>query len=206
MNFITSKRKVKQMMTFEKIAEANATIKTTDIKGKNYAEVNQRIKAFRMVHPNGAIVTDIISLVDGVVTMKATVYDDEAKVIGTGTAQEKETSSFINKTSFIENCETSAVGRALGMCGFGIDTSIASYEEVANAIENQNKQEEKPSKLHIDALVETANIKGVPVEKLCKKYGIEKIEDISMAQYTECAKGLNKMPDVNKSEIFESVN
>lgn len=193
------------MTTFEKIAEANAAIKTTDIKGKDYAEVNQRIKAFRMVHPNGAITTDIVSLENGVVTMKATIYDEESRVIGTGTAQEKESSSFINKTSFIENCETSAVGRALGMCGFGIDVSIASYEEVANAIENQNKaEEEKPSKLHIDALIETANMKGVAIDRLLKKYGIEKIEDISMAQYSECARGLNKMPDVNPSEINES--
>lgn len=192
------------MATFEQIAKANEAIKTTDIKGKDYAEVNQRIKAFRMVHPNGAITTDIISLENGVVTMKATIYDDELRVIGTGTAQEKESSSFINKTSFIENCETSAVGRALGMCGFGIDVSIASYEEVANAIENQNK-EEKPTQLHIDALVETAKIKNVPVEKLCKKYGLKKIEEISMAQYVECAKGLNKMPDVNPSGIMEGV-
>jgi hypothetical protein len=66
--------------------------------------------------------------------------------------------------------------------------------------------EKKPSKVHIDALISTANAKGVAIEKLCKKYGIEKIEDISMAQYAECATGLNKMPDVNKSEIFESVN
>ena len=73
--------------------------------------------------------------------MRAMVCGEDGKLLGTGTAQEKETSSFINKTSFIENCETSAVGRALGMCGFGIDTSIASAEEVQNAINNQDKVE-----------------------------------------------------------------
>lgn len=124
-------------MNWESIVAANATIKTTDVKGKAYAEVNQRIKAFRMVCPNGAIVTDMISNVDGVCVFRATVYDDEQKILGTGTAYEKETSSFINKTSYIENCETSAVGRALGMCGFGIDTSVASAEEVTNAIAQQ---------------------------------------------------------------------
>ena len=67
------------------------------------------------------------------------------------------------------------------------------------------KEDEKPSKLHIDALMVTADIKGVPVEKLLKKYGLEKIEDISMAQYVECTKGLNKMPDVNPSGIMEGV-
>ncbi len=127
------------MIKFEDIQNANSTIKTTPIKGKNYAEVNQRIKAFRMCYPNGSITTEIISLENGVVTMKSTVQDEEGKILGTGLAFEKESSSFINKTSFIENCETSAVGRALGMCGFGIDASIASYEEVVNAIENQNK-------------------------------------------------------------------
>lgn len=127
------------MITFEQIKQANESIKTTDIKGKEYAEVNQRIKAFRMCFPNGSISTEILFLADGIVTIRATVCNEEGQILGTGTAQEKETSSFINKTSYIENCETSAVGRALGMCGFGIDTSVASAEEVQNAIHNQEK-------------------------------------------------------------------
>lgn len=131
------------MITFEDIKKANESIITTDVKGKDYAEVNQRIKAFRMCHPNGSISTEILFLEGGVVTMRATVCNESGAILGTGIAQEKENSSFINKTSFIENCETSAVGRALGMCGFGIDTSVASAEEVQNAINNQGKTEEK---------------------------------------------------------------
>ena len=126
-------------MNYETIKKANETIRTTNIKGKEYAEVPQRIKAFRMVYPDGSIQTEIISLVDGVCTMKATILNDNGEIIGTGHAQEKETGSYINKTSYIENCETSAVGRALGMCGFGIDTSVASAEEVVNAISNQEQ-------------------------------------------------------------------
>ena len=133
------KKGIKTMITFEEIKKANEQIKTTDIKGKEYAEVNQRIKAFRMCFPNGSISTEILYLADGIVTMRATVCNEDGQVLGTGTAQEKETSSYINKTSYIENCETSAVGRALGMCGFGIDTSVASAEEVQNAIHNQEK-------------------------------------------------------------------
>ena len=125
------------MCTFEQIQEANKTIVTTDIKGKDYAQVNQRIKAFRMVHPNGRIITEIASLKDGVCIFRANIYNEEDTLLGTGTAYEKENSTFINKNSYIENAETSAVGRALGMLGFGIDTSVASAEEVANAIENQ---------------------------------------------------------------------
>ena len=127
------------MATFEEIRQANQTIQTTDIKGKEYAEVNQRVKAFRMVYPNGAITTEILFLADGVATMKATAYDETGRVLGCGHAREKEASSYINKTSYIENCETSAVGRALGMCGFGVDTSICSAEELQNALANQGQ-------------------------------------------------------------------
>ena len=123
--------------TYRDIQEANETIKTTDIKGKDYAEVNQRIKAFRMVHPEGTIDTKMISNENGVCIFRASVYSDRFTLLATGTAYEKEGSTFINKTSYIENCETSAVGRALGMAGFGIDTSIASAEEVQNAIAQQ---------------------------------------------------------------------
>lgn len=136
-------------MKYEDIEWANEQIRTTNIKGKEYAEVNQRIKAFRMVYPEGFIKTDLIGNKDGICIFEAKVgyYNDavyegkqfkEELVLGTGTAYEKENSTFINKTSYIENCETSAVGRALGMAGFGIDTSIASAEEVANAINNQD--------------------------------------------------------------------
>ena len=131
---------------FEDIQKANDTIKTTGIERrdkdgnlvvKNYAEVNQRIKAFRMVYPTGTIETEMSSNENGVVIFRANVYDNEDRLLATGTAYEKENSTFINKTSYIENCETSAIGRALGIAGFGIDTSVASTEEVQNAINNQ---------------------------------------------------------------------
>ena len=137
-------------MKYLDLAIANETIKTTDIKGKDYAEVNQRIKAFRMVYPEGTITTELLSNQNGVCIFRAVVSNDEGKVIGTGTAYEKEDSSFINKTSYIENCETSAVGRALGMCGFGIDVSVASAEEVQNAIQNQEPTKEEADNYIID--------------------------------------------------------
>lgn len=130
-----------KIITFDDIQKANETIITTDIKGKNYAEVNQRIKAFRMVYPTGCIRTEMKSNENGVCIFKAYVWNND-RLLGTGYAYEKENSTFINKTSYIENCETSAVGRALGMAGFGIDTSVASAEEVINAMNNQMPTEE----------------------------------------------------------------
>lgn len=146
-------------ITFEDIQKANETIITTDIKGKEYAEVNQRIKAFRMVYPNGCIKTEMKSNVDGVCIFNAYVYEYynqqtgpmfsnniSSKLLATGTAYEKENSTFINKTSYIENCETSAIGRALGIAGFGIDTSVASADEVRNAMNNQEPTKEDAEK------------------------------------------------------------
>lgn len=139
-------------MNWEDLQKANEMIKTISIEKKNrktgettasdYAEVNQRIKAFRSVFPMGCISTEMIYREHGTVVFKASIMDDNGKLLGTGTAQEKEDSSFINQTSYIENCETSAVGRALGMCGFGVDRSVASYEEVKNAMLNQNDVQE----------------------------------------------------------------
>ena len=130
-------------ITFEDIQRANETIITTDVKGKNYAEVNQRIKAFRMLYPTGLIRTDMISNENGVCIFTASVWTEDDRLLATGTAYEKEGSTFINKTSYIENCETSAIGRALGIAGFGIDTSVASAEEVQNAIKNQEAEKDE---------------------------------------------------------------
>ena len=78
---------------------------------------------------------------NGSCVMKAKVYDEDGTLLSIGHAYEKEDSSFINKTSYLENCETSAVGRALGFLGIGIDSSIASKEEVINAVTNQEQKE-----------------------------------------------------------------
>lgn len=137
------------MISYADIEKANATLKSVDVKGNPYIEVNQRIKAFRMVYPTGRIQTILLSDENGVCKFSAEVgyYTEqgEYKMLGTGTAYEKENSTFINKTSYIENCETSAVGRALGMCGFGVDGQVSSAEEVQNVINNQEeeKKEEK---------------------------------------------------------------
>lgn len=186
-------------MTFEELQKANEQIKTTAIKGKNYAEVNQRIKAFRMLHPNGCIHTDIISLENEVCIIKATILDEDGNELGTGTAYEKEGSTFINQTSYIENCETSAVGRALGMVGIGIDVSVASYEEVSNAIAQQ--EEEKTRKSLIDqpkktVLINTIKKKGVEVGKVLERYELKSVDDMTLEEWMKAMKALEKMKDV----------
>lgn len=182
-------------MTYEDLVKANQELKTIPVKGKSYVQVNDRVTAFRKVCPGGCITTEIICLEDGVVTMKATVSDESGTILGTGFAQEKETSSYINKTSFIENCETSAVGRALGFVGIGIDGSMASAEEVANAIINQGK-DEKPSyinKTEQKTLLNMIEKRGLSVENVLNGLSIDKI---TAEQYTDAVKRLSKLPEV----------
>ena len=134
------------MITFEDIKKANQQLDTVNIKGKDYVQVNDRVKAFRSVCPGGVIETEMVYYEGGRVMFKATVKDQDDRILATGYAEEKEGSTMINKTSFIENCETSAVGRALGFAGIGIDGSMASAEEVATAIINQNAPKPVPAK------------------------------------------------------------
>ena len=80
---------------------------------------------------------------DKSILILATILDEKGRAIADGMAEEEKGSSFINKTSYVENCQTSAWGRALGNFGIGLDTAVASADEVKNAIRNQDKVENK---------------------------------------------------------------
>lgn len=200
------------MATYADIKKANDEIKTTTLTRKNkktgetisreYAEVNERIKAFRKVYPDGFILTDMLSNENGVCVFCAEVgtyaEDGSKRIIGTGTAFEEKTSSFINETSYIENCETSACGRALGMAGFGIDTSIASKEEVENAINNQEEKEtEKAERKATPKQIEFLKSKytGANLDKLLEVNGVESIEDLPMSKASEL---ISKLKEAGK--------
>lgn len=172
------------------LTEANSLLKTLDIKGKNYVPVNERIKAFRFIYPRGQIITEIIGLEDGICTMKASVYDNNGKLLGTGHAQEKEGSTFINKTSFIENCETSCVGRALGNAGIGLDDGFASYEEVANAKLQQETESEYVNVYEWKLLNQMYTKEQI--KEFYKKWGITNGKSITKQMYEEAKEEYDK--------------
>lgn len=169
------------MITKENLADANKKLESIPVKGKQYVTVNERVKAFRDICPDGCIETEIIALNNGVVTMKATVKDETGKVIGTGLAQEKEDNGYINKTSYVENCETSAVGRALGFAGIGIDGSMASAEEVANAM----LQQQKIGGAKVRAIKATIEKGRAKENKILEHFNIKCLEDMTESQFSE---------------------
>ena len=111
---------------------------TVKIHGKEYKTVALRVQEFREKHSDFTIQTELVEANDTLVIVKATIAA-AGQIISTGYAEEVRSASKINRTSALENAETSAVGRALAFFGMG-GSEIASADEVANAITQQNSQ------------------------------------------------------------------
>lgn len=111
-----------------------------DIHGKDYRTVALRVKLFREQHSNYTIETSVIAETDEFIRMQTVIRDGVNRVVSTGMAQEAVSTRGINSTSHVENCETSACGRALAFLGFG-GSELASADEMVEALEQQGKDE-----------------------------------------------------------------
>ena len=151
-------------------------MKAVNIKGNDYITVNERLKYFRSegVFMNWGIIETIERLDDKEGVFKVEILNDHGNIIVTAHAQEYRDSSYINKTSFLENGFTSALGRALGYLGIGIDTSIASAEEVGNAVNNQNKKEDARPWLTDSQLQGTLSGTKAQAEKVMNGFRMKK--------------------------------
>jgi len=118
-------------------------LKTIDIHGRDYVQVNERIKWIRVNKPSWSITTELLHYSDDTCVFKACIFDGSGHLLSTGHAFEDRNASRINKTSYLENAESSAIGRAAGILGVGIDGSVASAEEVERAIDQQQQSQEK---------------------------------------------------------------
>lgn len=108
------------------------------IGGKAYKTVAKRIEKFREQHTlvdGWSISTELLDISSDQVVVRATIMNPGGVVVATGHAQETWQSQ-INRTSAVENCETSAIGRALAAAGFG-GSEFASADELARAVEQQ---------------------------------------------------------------------
>jgi hypothetical protein len=165
-------------------------MKSIKIHGKDYVLINSRIKEFRTnpkyddyglqtiktldewFESTNKKTGEIIQ--DNRVEFKCIITNASGKPISEATARELKSSSFINQTSHIENCETSAVGRALGFLGIGIDTSIASAEEVQTAVNNQTKNNDEREwlqKWQLDAVLKSTKNEAL---RIIKDYRMKK--------------------------------
>ena len=150
-----------------------------NIKGKEYKTVALRVAEFRDKFPTYFLTTEIVKIDDDQCIIKAYVgqhkENGENHVFATGHAQEFRKASQINGTSYVENCETSAIGRALACLGIG-GTEFASANEVVNAIHQQNNKEalETLKSIYADKGIDAARVYYANLSKYekdqCKEF------------------------------------
>lgn len=121
-------------------------LKTIKIKGQDYVQVSERIRHFRTSedYKGWAIEVEWLRIDEDIAIARAIIKNENGIVKSMGTAMEKREERKegekvkVNETSHVENCETSAIGRALGILGIGIaGGEVASYEEVLRAKKQQ---------------------------------------------------------------------
>ena len=150
--------------------------KPIKIHGKDYVPVNQRIGHFKKVYPTWSIKTEILELSEERVVVKATACNEDETQVFEALACEYRSSSAINKKDFIENADTSALGRALGKMNIGSEGSIATAEDMIRATTPEVKESKpKLTKSQFDAMVKTieSGQKNIVINSL-SKYDIPK--------------------------------
>lgn len=185
--------------------------KSGAVVSKDYATVDGRVVFFRENYKGWRLETSfpVLDLDKNKCVCVATVYDPDDKVACTGIAYEwqDKPGSMVNSTSFVENAETSAVGRALGFLGIGIDgTGIASYEEVKMAQEHQDAGDPAPKTT--EHIIETKedDLKG---PALATDSQIMKIKElVTPENWLACAKhyGHNSLSELTYVEARQVIN
>ena len=191
---------------------SNAKIKTTNIKGKQYAEVHERIKHFRG-EPNYAslgINTEVLEWDKDKeeIVIRATIYDtssDIGGILASGIAHERrdDKNSFVNKTSYVENAETSAIGRALACMGIGIEDAYASAFEVANAIAQQDGKKKDHLKV-VETPKESAktdSIDSIPTHDSSD----EIVQNLTTRMHASACISYEKLQELVNSSDFQEI-
>lgn len=170
-----------------------------NIHGKEYKTVAKRVSEFREKYETDfSLVTSLVSIDEKTVVMKAEIYNKEQRLIATGFAEEKRTAKGINETSALENCETSAIGRALANFGLA-GGEYASADEVAQAISQQNQPKaSNTTRLNFDAVRESLDMID-DLESL-DKYG-EELKKKHPSMTAKQATAISQMFNKRREEI-----
>jgi len=187
-------------------------LKTIPIGKSEYVQVDERLRAFHKYY-DGHIETEVLerdTCKDQLSGKQAERYVVVARVYPysfdmeadehtrsrfySGSASEISTQGFINKTSALENCETSAIGRALGIMGIGLDNGVASYQEVKQAKKAQDQAMARSTDYsRVDKKVNTAvKLKLISNEQKIE-YMKKRSEGMLIIDLLEMEKRLDKM-------------
>jgi len=119
---------------------------------EDYETVEERLVKFWKDHPDGQIHTRVLEHTTSRFIVEASIYRTEAdaRPWTTGLAEETIQGRGVNATSALENCETSAIGRALANAGYATKGKRASREEMSKVkakVEVQNIVQETKAKM-----------------------------------------------------------
>jgi hypothetical protein len=170
---------------------------------QNYETVAQRLERFWTDHPSGRVFTELLDGGSGYWIFKARIYSKagDAEPISTGHAHETIGASQINKTSALEVCETSAVGRALALAGYH-GSQIASLDEITRAKARAQEPAPTPRPQPIKPPVEELDeIKDASITKIGSKKYLRLISDA--ATIADLMKAAEVIANDNTLEEFQ---
>ena len=158
----------------------------------NYETVESRLARFWEAHPNGRVRTQMLNYTGDACVFYAELYAerDDTNPVATGWAEEIKTDRGVNATSFVENCETSAIGRACANFVFATQGKRPSREEMAKV-----SRAEYPNTGHVSPAPSGAS-EHVPrgafatpkqigyIKKLAKDAGLDDLRLLELIQRT----------------------
>lgn len=150
----------------------------------DYEPVEARIHKFWAEHPDGRIHTEIVLINETEIVIKASVYADrdDPRPVAIDFAQETRNSSPVNKLSFVENCATSAIGRALATYAYSPKGKRPSREEMEK-VQRGTMHNMRDWELELMGLMAAKDVDGLralrkdAVRSLQPKEFIAKIDD-----------------------------
>lgn len=207
----------------EKLLKSCLELESTDqgkieYDGKKYLKVSKRLEVIRRhLGFNLSIQTKIEHMSDAFVLVKAiiSIYkNNNWHIVATGYAEEKRNSSEINRTSAIENAETSAIGRSLACLGLLSDSEYASIDEIvftlnnkdSNDKESNNKDKKsssnnKISNAQIDYINKLIKNTGTILKGFLDHYKITEIQEMNEVQLNDAIQKLKiKEKNLNKNK------
>jgi hypothetical protein len=128
----------------------------------DYEPVDSRIHRFWAEHPQGRIHTEIVLINETEIVIKASVYADrdDTRPVSIDFAQETRNSTPVNKLSFVENCATSAIGRALATYAYSPKGKRPSKEEMEK-VQRGEMRNDRDWEKELDTLTTEKNLVGL---------------------------------------------
>lgn len=164
-----------------------------------YVPVAERVAQFRKDHPMWGLLSEVASDDGQRIRIRAWVTDETGLTVAVGHAEEVRGQGFVNRTSALENAETSAWGRALANLGYSVDRGIASREEMQQAAAAAPAPKVERPMTQGQLLARAAAKAGFVAKKDDDREARQKIDD-ARRDVLQAVTGVRSSKDVRKAQ------